>query len=408
MRWAYGWNIVAVAMVYQAFAYGTIISSFTLFLPFWSADFGIAKSTAAFYVTVSTVLGGLAGAVIGRLYDRFSVKLLLLAGAGLYILSFSLLSLITSGLQLFFVFSILLSLTLLMLSILPSQVLVARWFPEKTSVPISIVATGMAFGGIMLPPLVAYLMLEAGGWRGACRIMAILMAVVVVPLMIAVIRDRPAGAVTAQPSKAKAAGPAVDRGPIIRDPRFYLAMLTALPLYTIYSGFQANLGPMLLAKGSGLGEVSASLAMLNGASLVASLSSGWLLLRIAHRRLYLAMAVVAMIGVAVFGLSSGHVLPLVASGLIGLGIGATGAILTAYYFASFGAERMGTVLGYASPFSRIAVFAPPLFALGNEVSGGYTAPLIGLGALALITLAGAILMPRPSVTSADKTAADSI
>ena len=81
MRWAYGWNIVAAAMVYQAFAYGTIISSFTLFLPFWSADFAIAKSTAAFFVTVSTLLGGFAGAAIGPLFDRFSVRLLMLIGA---------------------------------------------------------------------------------------------------------------------------------------------------------------------------------------------------------------------------------------------------------------------------------------------------------------------------------------
>jgi MFS transporter, OFA family, oxalate/formate antiporter len=399
MRWAYGWNIVAVAMVYQAFAYGTIISSFTLFLPFWATDFGIAKSTAAFYVTISTLIGGLAGAAIGRLYDRFSVKLLLLVGAGLYILSYLLLSVTASALQLFFVFSILLSLALLMLSILPSQVLVARWFPEKTSVPISIVATGMAFGGIILPPLVAFLMIELNGWRAACRAMAILMAVVVVPLIILVIRDRPAGSTAARPAGARQdIGSAAARGSIIGDPRFYLAMLTALPLYTIYSGFQANLGPMLLDKGSGLAEVSASLAMLNGASLVASLSAGWLLLRIAHRNLYHAMGLIAMVGVAVFALSSGDVLPLAASALIGLGIGATGAILTAYYFASFGADRMGTVLGYASPFSRIAVFAPPLFAFGREATGGYDAPLIGLGALGLITVLGATLMPRPAAT----------
>jgi MFS family permease len=396
MRWAYGWNIVAAAMVYQAFAYGTIISSFTLFLPFWSADFAIAKSTAAFFVTISTLLGGFAGAAIGPLFDRFSVRLLMLIGAGLYILSFLLLSVITSATHLFFVFSILLSLSLLLLSITPSQVLVARWFPEKTSVPISIVATGMAFGGIVLPPLVAYLILELEGWRAACRALAILAAIIVVPLIIFVVRDRPADFEAKAKAKAESGG-APDRSPILRSSKFLLALLAAVPLYTIYSGFQANLGPMLLAKGSGLAEISASLAILNGASLVASLSSGWLLLKIAHRNLYHAMAVIAMLGIAVFALASGHVMPLVASALIGLGIGATGAILTAYLFASFGAERMGTVLGYASPFSRIAVFAPPLFALGNEMSGGYTLPLIGLGALALVTLIGATLMPRPAV-----------
>ncbi len=394
MRWAYGWNIVAAAMVYQAFAYGTIISSFTLFLPFWSTDFAIAKSTAAFYVTVSTLIGGFAAAAIGPLFDRFSVKLLMLVGAGLYILSFFLLSVITSATHLFFVFSILLSLALLLLSITPSQVLVARWFPEKTSVPISIVATGMAFGGIILPPLVAWLIIELDGWRAACRALAILAAIIVVPLILLVVRDRPADFVAK--AKAKVEGEAAPaREPILRSAKFLLPLLAAVPLYTIYSGFQANLGPMMLGKGSGLAEVSASLAILNGASLVASLSSGWLLLKIAHRNLYHAMALIAMIGIAIFAVASGPVMPLAASALIGIGIGATGAILTAYYFAAFGAERMGTVLGFASPFSRIAVFAPPLFALGNELSGGYTAPLIGLGALGLISLIGATLMPRP-------------
>ena len=254
----------------------------------------------------------------------------------------------------------------------------------------------MAFGGIVLPPLVAYLILELEGWRAACRALAILAAVIVVPLIVFVVRDRPADFAAKARAKAES-GIEIDRSPILRSPRFLLALLAAVPLYSIYSGFQANLGPMLLAKGSGLGEISASLAVLNGASLVASLSSGWLLLKIAHRNLYHAMAVIAMLGIAVFFFSSGHVLPLVARALIGLGIGATGAILTAYFFASFGADRMGTVLGYASPFSRIAVFAPPLFALGNEMSGGYTLLLIGLGALALVTLIGATLMPRPAV-----------
>jgi len=286
-----------------------------------------------------------------------------------------------------------------MLSVLPSQVLVARWFPTRTSVPISIVATGMAFGGIVLPPLVAFLMIELGGWRTACRAMAILMAVVVIPLMIIIIRDRPAGqpAGVAPPGKVKADAPApAAKRPILTDARFLLALVAAVPLYSIYSGFQANLGPMLLAKGSGLAEVSASLALLNGAALVASLSAGWLLLRIPHRNLYHLTALVAIVGVLGFSMANGKLPPLAASALIGLGVGATGTIITSYYFASFGAGRMGTVLGYASPFSRIAVFAPPLFALGNEASGSYALPLLGLGALGLITLMGATLMPQPN------------
>ena len=90
-------------------------------------------------------------------------------GAVFYALSYLLLSVIQTGVQLFFVYSVMLSLSLTMLGILPAQVLVARWFPEKTSVPISIAATGMSFGGIVIPPLVAFLVIELGGWRGASR-----------------------------------------------------------------------------------------------------------------------------------------------------------------------------------------------------------------------------------------------
>ena len=396
MPWGYGWNIVGISLIYQAVAYGTIISSFSLFLPLWAQDFGITKSTATLYVTISILLGGLVGPPLGRLYDRFSVKLLLLIGSALYALSYLLLSVIQTGWQLFFVYSVLLSLSLTMLSILPSQVLVARWFPTRTSVPISVAATGMSFGGIIIPPLVAYLIIDLGGWRAASRALAIIMALVVIPLIIAVVRDRPAGATGEAIPAAKTAAPPADGWAIARSSVFLLAMCAATPLYTIYSGFQANLGSMVLARGGNLAMASVNVATLNGAALVASLSAGWLLLRVRHRTMFRVTAMLAAAGLLAFLAAPGPEARLVACALIGLGTGGTGTTITSYFFASFGPDRMGTVLGFAAPVSRIAVFAPPLFALGNELSGSYAVPLVALAALAAITLLGGTLMPMPA------------
>lgn len=397
MRWRYGWNIVAVAMVYQAFAYGTVISSFTLFLPLWVHDFGISHSTAALYVTISVLLGGLVGPPLGKLYDRLSVRMLLVAGCAFYALSYLLLSFVQTGWQLFFVYSVLLSFALTMMSILPSQVLVARWFSVRTSVPIAIVATGMPLGGILLPPLVAVLIGELGGWRMASRALAAVMVLIVIPLVLAVVRDRPAGGMAGE-APAGRQGPAAARGgggPILTSSVFLLAMCTATPLFTIYSGFQANLGPMILARGGDLARASVNVSVLNIAALVAALSSGWLLLRIAHRTLFRCMALVAAVGLMAFIVASSQEAQLLACGLIGLGTGGASASLSAYFYVTFGADRMGTVLGYAAPVSRIAVFAPPLFALGRELSGTYTAPLIGLAALGGITLLCGFVMRMP-------------
>jgi MFS family permease len=394
MPWRYGWNIVAVSMVYQAFAYGTVISSFTLFMPLWVHDFGISHSTAALYVTISVLIGGLVGPPLGKLYDRLSVRMLLVAGCSFYALSYLLLSFVQTGLQLFFVYSVLLSFALTSMSILPAQVLVARWFSERTSVPIAIVATGMPLGGILLPPLVALLIGEIGGWRMASRALAAIMVLVVIPLILAVVRDRPAGGEAARAAGHGAAA-AGEGGPILTSGTFLLAMCTATPLFTIYSGFQANLGPMVLARGGDLAKASVNVSALNIAALIAALSSGWLLLRISHRTFFRGAALLAAIGLLAFVAAEGREAQLIACALIGLGTGGASATLAAYFFATFGPNRLGTVLGYAAPVSRIAVFAPPLFALGRELSGSYALPLIGLAALGGITLLCGFLMPMP-------------
>ena len=43
MRWYHGWNILAVAMLFQAVAFGIGIYSFTFWVAPWSEEFGVGR-----------------------------------------------------------------------------------------------------------------------------------------------------------------------------------------------------------------------------------------------------------------------------------------------------------------------------------------------------------------------------
>lgn len=393
--WHHGWNIVVVSLLFQALSNGTIISSFGLFMPLWSKDFGISHSTTTLFLTASVILSGFAAVVIGRLFDVVSVKLTILVGCALYIASFLLLSIATEPWQLFLVYSIALSLTFVLLDALPAQVLVARWFGREASVPLSIATSGMAIGGVLVPPVVAFLVAEAHGWRTACTVLAVVMAVLVVPLILLVVRDRPAAAVEGGASAARGHGKVSlsESVAIAADPHFYWAMLAAVPLLMMTTAFQTNVGAIVLARGGTLGDASFYLAVLNALGFVATVSAGWMLKRAQHRALFQIGAAVSAIGVLGFYFAGqSPMLPLF-SAMIGLGTGAASSIIAAYFCLAFTPARMGTTMGVALFFSRIVILAPLLFAVVSEHSGSFTVPMIGLAIFGLLTVAAASRMP---------------
>ena len=132
-------------------------------------------------------------------------------------------------------------------TLLPISILLTMWFKERRGFAISFASIGTSAGGVVLSPVVSYLISDFG-WRNSDRIVGIAMFIIVVPCLFLVVRSRPKdiglqayGAETSQAAgivkeKAKQAAEAVGmtarearRSPILY---FFLLAIFSLTLAT--------------------------------------------------------------------------------------------------------------------------------------------------------------------------------
>src|SRR5712692_3087017 len=165
-RLFYGWWIVVIGCVLDAVKGGTYNTGFTLyFLPVLD-EMHLSRAAVSLPFSLAKLESSLAGPVAGYLIDRFDIRVMLvfstiLAGLGFVLLSFThsyLLFLlvfigpVTTGFQLGFNHATLAA--------------VNHWFRRKRGLAMAVVQTGQAIGGVVILPLVAFLVLTFG-WRAA-------------------------------------------------------------------------------------------------------------------------------------------------------------------------------------------------------------------------------------------------
>ena len=74
-------------------------------------------------------------------------------------------------------------------TLLPISILLTMWFKERRGFAISFASIGTSAGGVVLSPVVSYLISDFG-WRNSDRIVGIAMFIIVVPCLFLVVRSR--------------------------------------------------------------------------------------------------------------------------------------------------------------------------------------------------------------------------
>ena len=186
----YGWHVVAYASVALAATGPGQTVGVSLFIDPLIADLGISRSA----ISTAYMLGTLAGAValpwIGRVIDRLGVRRTM-AGIGVIFAAVLLaLSFVSSivGLTAGFVGLRMAGQGALGLT---ATTAVALWFHRRRGFAVGLVSAVGALGISSTPLLLEYFLLDLG-WRTAWRIEALAILVVVVPLALLGMRDRPA------------------------------------------------------------------------------------------------------------------------------------------------------------------------------------------------------------------------
>ena len=177
----YGWWIVVVAASADALKHGTFNRGFSFYVLPLTRELGVGQSLIGLAEMLGRLEGGLQGPLMGWITDRYGPRPVMVLGAVASGAGFMLLSVTGNYVYFLLVFVGLLSLGFRAgynNAIMPA---INQWFRRRRGLAMSLASVGSPLGGMIIAPLIGYLVFEIG-WREAAFISGCLVLAVVAPL----------------------------------------------------------------------------------------------------------------------------------------------------------------------------------------------------------------------------------
>ncbi len=362
-------------------------------------EFGLSHGAFGLIFSAATLISGLSLIWLGRLIDRFDLRVFTAAVCIGLIGACAFMS-VAAG-------PVLLGLAIFSLRISGQGLMghtamtsMARYFEADRGKALSIANLGVHAGRGLFPVFIVALV-AALGWRGVWLASAAALGVGLVPLMLwllkghgarharllAMAAGRPAGA-------EEGTGRQWTLGEVLRDPRFYLILPLALALASIGTGIVFHTVHLTATKGWDLTWYAGSFVGLAASSVIFSLLVGPMVDRLGAHRLvpfYALPAGLAMIVLAAFDA------PLTAFAfmiLLGASEGASRSIMGAFWAERYGVMHLGAIRAMVGALAIMGTSLSPFlmgwlfdrgvgFAAILYFCAAYLAGAIGLAVISL-------------------------
>jgi sugar phosphate permease len=414
----YGWWIVGGAVVTHALEGGLGVYCFGVFMPHLLNDFGWGRGQLSLAVTISSIAGGLSGPFVGKWVDRHGPRGIMTLGALVAGTSFALLSL-TPSIWYFYIFYLIFALGRAGAGMVPSNTMVANWFREKRGLAIGIVATGIGWGGVIVQPLAAWLILSFG-WRSAYVALGVASVLILTPLIFLLMRRLrpeemgllPDGKISFEEARPNPLAEPAETGPstptwtLGTAARTWTFRLIWLGIFVFYFG-QASIifhGVALFQERGASPQLAANLMSLVAfVGILGKVSSGYVLDKIKARNFALLASFLHVATLTVFLTTTGVPVLWLFAVLFGLALGSLATLGPMSVAQSFGRASFGAIYGTVGLATTVGVgLGPAFFGLIFDTTGSYNPALMLY--IGTHILAGAMIFlarsPKPPVETA--------
>ena len=412
IRIYYGWLVVAASSGIGFANAATAIGILTIFVIPMSEEFGWNRTQVAGATSLGAILGAALAPFSGRLVDRRGSRALLTLGGLTVVLACGYLALAQTlaGFYAAFTVARIADQGLIKIGTSPT---IGKWFSRYRGRATGIVFFSEAAGMTLMAPLVQ-LVISGAGWRSAWVLLGGGMLVLGVIPCAWLIRRQPEdlgllpdGATASQSgSGAEESGTRTGGSPteqlqppplaeIVREPSFWLVLVSLFVVSTATSGVGLHLVPHLIQQGLKPLEAVGAISVMSIAGAVGALSLGFLAERLPPR--YMLAAVYFLGAISMMVLINADDLPktyvfAVIQGITGSGVNTLAPLLWASYY---GRASLGSIFGI-SRAAQVAGFAVGPLASGivYDATGSYQQAFIYFAVLALVSSA-LILAARP-------------
>jgi MFS family permease len=186
---SYGWYIVAASLLMLFFNAGAQYAFGVMFKPI-VGEFGWTRSAVSFVFLVNMVIFAIALTVVGKLYDRFGPKWIIVVSTLLISAGFVLTSFVHNFGQFFLSYGLLAAAGPAGTGVPLVSALVSKWFEKWRGLAISLSLAGTSLGAFILVPLLS-LAAVSYGWRSSFFYLGLVVLLVNVLLALFVIKGDP-------------------------------------------------------------------------------------------------------------------------------------------------------------------------------------------------------------------------
>jgi MFS family permease len=229
----YRWVIVAAGGLLGCIAIGAMFSLPVFLLPI-SKDTGWSVTGVSTAMTIGFLAMAFASMVWGGLSDRWGPRPIVLTGSVLLAASLALTSIAPSLLIFQLAFGLLVGVAAAAV-FAPMMACVTGWFETQRSLALSLVSAGMGMAPMTMAPFAAWLV-SGHDWRTSMQVIALVVAVVMIPVSLLVRRPPALEAAGQGTAVASEASGDMSTREVLRSPQFIVLCLTNFFCCATHSG----------------------------------------------------------------------------------------------------------------------------------------------------------------------------
>jgi sugar phosphate permease len=272
---------------------------------------------------------------------------------------------------------------------LPNQVLLSRWFDKARGRAMGVAYLGIGVGGALVP-LLAYSLTQAYQWRGALRILGLLMIAIALPMAYFV----------REPQRTAAAGASALSTQSLRNiltrPAFYFLTLGSMASIGAVGGTIQNLALYLsLDRKLPQVEIDTTLSIILAGSVIGRLTMGWLADRLPKKHVMFLIYAIVAVSIPMLVYAPTPATLKICAFLFGVGLGGDYMIIPLMAAELYGVAILGRVMGIVLTADSVSESLVPMFVASmRDTTGSYASGFLVLVALAALGAFAVAFLPR--------------
>jgi len=406
----YGWYIVAASFLTWATADAFGMYTFGLFIGPIAKELGWTTVMITFAQSLRSMIGGLIGPIIGPMADsRHGARLLMSGGilisGGVAIL----VSYMSEPWHFYIIYGLVGSLGMMGFGGLVTNTILAKWFIRMRGRAMGIAATGVSVSGMILVPLVTYLIVHYG-WRRTLVVLGLIIwGVSLLPVALIIRRSPEDEGLLPDGDSSPAVGPGGAGSMVggeyvwtlkeaVRTPALWLVLAAFTVISIPMSGAMIHFFPFLSARGISSEVGAAVITTFAFACALVKIPWGIVAERIHARYCVIASYLGCAVGLGILLLFDSLVFAFVYAIFYGIALGGIMVLRELVWANYFGRTFLGTIRGVVNPVNVVAMAGGPLGAAWlRDLTGSYQIPFF---VFLVCYLLGAFFMylgrqPRP-------------